>query len=415
MRASLFVAAFLVIPSAASGESLPQRWDATVNVNGVEIPFRFDLSLDGANATGSFFNGDEPMPSSSGRLSNGSLLLNWDHFAAKLEATIRDGVLDGQYTRQGSTERSVYPFHAKPYSPVQPSQDTAPSIGGVWQIPTKSPKGELAWRLIVEQSGARVSASILRVDGDTGALTGTYRDGKFVLSHFSGLRPALLEITLQKDGTLDILQNGKNKLTAIRWDKARAQGLPEPTDPTKHTTVKDPGESFHYSFPDLDGHLVTNNDARFRGKVVLVNITGSWCPNCHDEAPFLVELYRKYHKQGLEIVALSFEEADQLKNPTRLRAFIRKYGIEYTVLLGGEPSEAKDKLTQAVNWNAWPTTFVLGRDGLVRSVHAGFASSATGELHQQAKAEFTAEVQTLLKENLNYKTFVPRALVQPIK
>jgi thiol-disulfide isomerase/thioredoxin len=207
-------------------------------------------------------------------------------------------------------------------------------------------------------------------------------------------------MTLQKDGSLDILQNGKTKLTAIRWDKARAQGLPEPTDPTKHTTVKDPGESFHYSFPDLDGHLITNNDARFRGKVVLVNIMGSWCPNCHDEAPFLVELYRKYHERGLEIVALSFEEADQLKNPTRLRAFIKKYGVEYTVLLGGEPDQAKDKLTQAVNWNAWPTTFILGRDGLVRAVHAGFPSSATGELHAQAKAEFAGEVEKLLKENL---------------
>src|SRR5258708_9332523 len=287
MSARLFVAAFLGIVSAATAESLAGRWDATVIVNGVEIPFRFELSVDGANATGTFFNGEEPMPSSSGRLSNGALLLNWDHYAAKLEESLRDGVLDGQYTRQGSTERSVYPFHAKPYSPAQPSQDTAPSIGGVWQIPTKSPKGELAWRFIVEQSGPRVSASILRVDGDTGALTGVYRDGKFVLSHFSGLRPALFEITLQKDGPLDILQNGKTRLTAIRWDKARAQGLPEPTDPTKHTTVKDPAESFRYTFPDLDGHLITNNHAPFRGKFVLVNITASLCPHSHHATPSL--------------------------------------------------------------------------------------------------------------------------------
>jgi thiol-disulfide isomerase/thioredoxin len=92
--------------------------------------------------------------------------------------------------------------------------------------------------------------------------------------------------------------------------------------------------------------------------VVLINITGSWCPNCHDEAPFLAELDRKYRAQGLEIVALSFEEAEQLPNPRRLRAFIKKYGLDYTVLLAGETGEAKDKLTQAVNWNAWPTTFL---------------------------------------------------------
>jgi thiol-disulfide isomerase/thioredoxin len=133
---------------------------------------------------------------------------------------------------------------------------------------------------------------------------------------------------------------------------------------------------------------------------VLLNIMGSWCPNCHDEAPFLVSLYRKYHGQGLEIVALSFEEADQLKDPARLRAFIQRYGIDYIVLVGGVPDEAKDKLAQAVNWNAWPTTFFLGRDGLVRNVHAGFPSSGSGELFQKAKEEFAAQVEQLLHENL---------------
>jgi thiol-disulfide isomerase/thioredoxin len=163
--------------------------------------------------------------------------------------------------------------------------------------------------------------------------------------------------------------------------------------------VKDPEQAFAFRFPDLSGKTVANTDARFRGKVLLVNITGSWCPNCHDEAPFLAELDRKYRAQGLEIVALSFEEGDQLKDPARLRAFIKKYRIEYTVLLGGEPSEATDKLTQAVNWNAWPTTFFIGRDGLVRGVHAGFPGASTGELHVQAKEEFVRNVERLLAEN----------------
>ena len=73
--------------------------------------------------------------------------------------------------------------------------------------------------------------------------------------------------------------------------------------------MKDPTEPFRFSFPDLSGKIVSNTDDRFRGKVVIVSISGSWCPNCHDEAPFLVELYRKYHGQGLEVVSLSFEEA----------------------------------------------------------------------------------------------------------
>ena len=113
-------------------------------------------------------------------------------------------------------------------------------------------------------------------------------------------------------------------------------------------------------------------------------------------ASFLAELCRKYRDQGLEIVALSFEEAEQLKDPKRLRAFIRKYGIEYTVLLGGEPGEAKDKLAQAEKWNAWPTTFFIDREGLVRSVHAGFPGSASGELYVEAKKEFVSNVERLL-------------------
>jgi len=181
--------------------------------------------------------------------------------------------------------------------------------------------------------------------------------------------------------------------------EARAKGLAEPTDPAHHPSGKNDAEPFHFNFPDLAGKMVADNDPRFRGKVVLINITGSWCPNCHDEAPFLAELYKKYRAQGLEIVALSFEEPDQLKDPTRLRAFIKRYGIEYTVLLGGETDSAKEKLTQAQNWDAWPTTFFVARDGRVRSVHAGFPSKASGELYTKAKEEFTAQVEKMLAEN----------------
>jgi thiol-disulfide isomerase/thioredoxin len=274
-----------------------------------------------------------------------------------------------------------------------------PSIAGLWNVQVKSSKGEAAWQLIVRQSGAEASAAILRVDGDTGTLTGSYRDGKFVLSHFSGARPLVVELTPAADGTLSMVQNRDNPLVAVRMEQARAKGLPEPSDPSRFTSVKDPTEPLHFSFPDLTGRIVSNTDPKFRGKVVVVSISGSWCPNCHDEAPFLGELYRKYRAQGLEIVSLSFEEAEQLKNPVRLRAFIKKYGIEYTVLVPGEPKELTDKLPQGVNLSSFPTTFFLGRDGRVRSVHAGFPGAASGEFHAQAKAESIAIVERLLRES----------------
>ena len=385
--------------SAAAQErpSLAGRWDATVIVNDLEIPFPFEIGEDGRSVTGSFFNGELAITSTDGTFENGMLELAFAQYASKIEATYANGRLEGQYVR-GSRRR--YPFRARPAAErtVAATSD-APSIAGVWIIPTESSKGEKAWRFIVRQTGAEVSGGILRVDGDTGTLTGSYRDGTFVMSHFSGARPLLLEVTLEEDGSLRLLQNRQRELVAVRADSARARELDAPTDPSRHTSVTDPTEPFRFSFPDLDGQIVTNEDPRFVGKVLLVSITGSWCPNCHDEAPFLSNLYKTYRDKGLEIVALSFEEEEQLANPTRLRAFIEKYDLGYTFLLAGVPDQLSEKVPQAVNLNAIPTTFMLGRDGRVRAVHAGFPSPASGIFYTEVQHEITAQIEQLLAES----------------
>jgi thiol-disulfide isomerase/thioredoxin len=395
----------LVAPSSARAQSPAGLWDATVVVNiqngdSIEVPFRFEIACGGVSCAaprGSFFNGDDKVTSTSGRFADGMLALSFDEYGTKLEATVSNGGLDGQYGR--GTRGAPYPFHAKRFRPIEAGDKNIPSIAGLWNVQVKSSKGESAWQLIVRQSGAEVSAAILRVDGDTGTLTGSYHDGRFVLSHFSGARPLRVDLTPSADGTLALVQNKDNPLTALRADQALAKGLPQPTDPSRFTSVKDPTEPLHFSFPDLDGRTVSNTDPRFRGKVVLVNISGSWCPNCHDEAPFLVELYKKYRARGLEIVGLSFEEEAQLKNPVRLRAFMKRYGIGYTVLLPGEPKDLNEKLPQGVNLNSFPTTFFLGRDGKVRSAHAGFPGKASGKFHNEARDEITALVERLLAES----------------
>jgi len=393
----VLVTALVALPSGAGAQSLTGLWDATVIVNpGVEIPFRFELAGSGAAVKGSFFNGDEKVTSTTGRLENGALVLSFDEYGTRLEATVKDGRLEGQYTR--GTRGAPYPFQAKRFVPAPSGDQKIPPIAGLWNVQVKSSKGEDAWQLIVRQAGAEASASILRIDGDTGMLTGTYHDGKFVLSHFSGARPLRLELTPGPDGTLSVVQNKDNPLTATRAEIAKAKGLPQPSDPSRFTSVKDPTEPFRFSFPDLSGKIVSNTDPRFQGKVVIVSIGGSWCPNCHDEAPFFTELYKKYHAKGLEIVMLSFEEEAQQKDPVRVRAFIKRYGIDYTVLIPGEPKELNEKVPQGVNLNAYPTSFYLGRDGRVRSAHAGFPGKATGKFHTDAKEEITALVERLLAE-----------------
>jgi len=395
---AVIVAVIGFAPSAAA-QPINGLWDAAVLVNNgaLEIPFRFELSGSGSNVKGFFFNGDDKTASTSGSFANGKLSLSFDELGTKLDATLKDGRLEGEYSR--GTRGAPYPFTAKRYTPAAAGATNIPSIAGLWNVQVgKSSKGEAAWQLIVRQSGAEVSAVILRIDGDTGTLTGSYRDGKFALSHFSGARPLRLELTPSTDGTLAVVQNTDKPLTALRAEQATAKGLPQPSDPSRFTSVKDPTEPFRFNFPDLEGRMVSNTDPRFQGKVVIVAIGGSWCPNCHDETPFLVELYKKYKKQGLEIVELSFEEEAQIKNPVRVKAFNKRYGVEYTVLIPGEPKELNDKVPQGLNLNSFPTTFFLGRDGKVRSAHAGFAGKASGKFHTEMKEDITALVERLLAE-----------------
>jgi thiol-disulfide isomerase/thioredoxin len=397
-RLFVLAAGSLLLATSAMAQPPTGLWDATVTVNNIVIPCRFELSGAAPNLTGAFFNGDDRVPSTIGRFENGTLVLSFDQYASRLEASWKDGALDGKYTRG----KSSYQFHATRAASSAPAaaQENVPSIDGQWEFAATSAKGESAWRFVARQSGAQVSAAILRVDGDTGALQGTYRNGKFVLSHFDGARPLLLEVTLAADGTLELVQNGKQKYTAVRTAEARAKNVPLPTDPTTHTSVKDAAEPFHFSFPDLSGKMVADTDARFHDKVVIVTIGGSWCPNCHDEAPYLEALYKKYRDRGLEVVGLFFEEADQLKDPARVKAFIRQYGIEFPILLAGETSELHDKVPQGVNLDCWPTTFFLGRDGRVRAVHAGFAAPASGVYHDDLEKDVTALLDRLLGENI---------------
>jgi len=393
------LALMLALPALHAQQPAPPLaglWDAAVVVNGLEVPFRFEIAGDGASISGSFFNGGEKVTSTSGKLESGLLTLNFDHYATALEARLVNDRLAGVYHRAVG----FYPFYAKRFTPPAAFPNEVPQIDGLWTIGNvNSNKGESAWRFIVRQSGAEVTAAILRVDGDTGALAGTFRNGKFVVSHFSGARPLLLELTPQPDGSLEIVRNRTEKMIAVKEIDAKLKGVPEPTDPSRHSSVKNPTEPFTFAFPDLTGKILASTDERFRNKVVIVSISGSWCPNCHDEAPFLAELYRKYRAKGLEVVALSFEEeAQKAKGYPRLLAFNKRYAVEYPVLLAGDQADLQEKVPQIHNLNSFPTTIFLGRDGLVRGVHAGFAGAVSGVFHDNAKEEITATVERLLAE-----------------
>jgi thiol-disulfide isomerase/thioredoxin len=400
---------------AASSENLDGRWAATLaGRNGAVIPFRLDISGSGGNLVGTLHNGAADIETTtSASIENGVVKLNFEHYLTTIEATVKNGELDGKLIviRRSSINITpgriaepptdlLTPFHARRYvAPNAEALAKVPNIEGVWEMPHDSPKGEKSWRLIVQQDGADIEATVLRVDGDTGGLTGSWQDGKFVASHFDGSRPGLIEITPRQGGTLgvDLKAEPRNEvLTAYRPEVARAKGLPEPANYLTHTTVRNPDEVFTYSFRDVDGKIESNTDPKFKGKVVLAIVTGTWCPNCHDEAKYLVQLYNQYHDKGLEIVALDFEEADQAESLTRVKAFIKQYQVPYTYLIAGTPDEMWDKVPQAVNLNTWPATLFIGRDGKVKATYSGFASAASGVYGKELKDDFTSIIDHLL-------------------
>ena len=394
-RRSLVLLGSLLLTAACGvrTESAPftGAWAGRLTLDNAEVPFRLEVTEQQGTLTSHLFDGDRKVPSAPATRDGDRVSFAYPSQGGTLTARMVDGQLEGQYVRGSRT----YGFRAqRPRTPAVVQQ--VPSIDGLYIIPTTSKKGEVAWRFVVRQQGPEVSAAILRVDGDTGAVTGRYDGQRFVLSHFSGSRPLLLEVTPNPDGSLTLLQNRDKTLTAL---KSTAANLPEPTDSAQHTIIRDATEPVSFRFPDLQGRMVGHTDARFRGKVVILSVTGSWCPNCHDEAPFLSELYKAYRDRGLEVVALSFEEEAQLKDPARLRAFVQQYDIQYPVLLAGLPDAAPAALPQVEHLDSFPTTLFLGRDGRLRATHAGFPSPASGDFYTRAREEITATVERLLLED----------------
>jgi thiol-disulfide isomerase/thioredoxin len=425
----LSTASFACAHADKGAQALDGRWSASLSRDGAVIPFRLDISGVGPTLKGTLYDGFEPYEgTTSASYQDGKLVLNIEHYLTTITASLQDGKLVGTVVSQSRAQATEYAFAATRYTPPHSAPRDIPSIAGSWELPlpTATSKGEKAFRFIVKQQGAEAAASILRVDGDTGAYSGSYQDGKWILSHFDGSRPGVIVVSKNDDGTLKVLQHAErperpasseasesakpygesavadgryaDTLIAYRSDAARAKNLPEPEDYEKHTTVRDANEKFTFNFRDVNGSWVSNDDPRFKGKVVLAVVTGTWCPNCHDEAQYLVELDKKYHDRGLAIVALDFEEPEQQGSLARERAFVTQYGVKYTYLIAGAPAEMWEKVPQAVNLNTWPATIFVGRDGLVKGIHSGFASPASGEFHQQLKQEFTARIERLLAE-----------------
>jgi len=394
----------LCLCSATGAAATPQlagRWDAVVVVNTVEVPFRFEIAQNDGDVAGFFFEGSRKIASTSGRFEKGALTLEYDFLNTVLEARVEGDQLRGTYRNKRLNARPI-DFRARRFAQVASVTRRGPRVGGEWvmyRTAQDASKLDVSWRLNLQESDGEVSGAILKTSGDSGTLVGRWQDGRLTMSHFAGDRPLVFEAELNADGTLNITLDQKFTYRAARRARLRATGIPEPPDLSRFTGVRNQSEPFHFSGSDLDGNTVSDADARFRGRVVVVTIGGTWCPNCRDEAPHLIDLYKDFHARGLEVVGLFFEnDAEPGVVRPRILSFTAKYQVPFPVLVSGTTNEVPAKLPQLVNFSVFPTTIVLGRDGHVRSVHAGFASAATGEAHSRLMRDQRVLVEQLLAE-----------------
>jgi thiol-disulfide isomerase/thioredoxin len=390
MRFVLFL-----LPLLAYGENLTGLWDATVITDGVHVPFRMKLSQKGTTAQGTLYDGRIEYKSDAGNYERGKLHLHWNITNADLDVTFDGKELKGKYvTRRSHTKLLTKEVVAMRAAPTMENAKAA-SVAGRWTIKSNDNDPKKVWSITIQQRGTDIAGAIERLDGDSGTLSGTITDRKLVMSHFSGIRPAVLTGEVMPDGVMKLLFNETQEMTGLRADTAIASGV-KPIDPTQYTKVKNPNEPFAFSFRDVEGKLVSNTDAQYKGKVVLVNITGSWCPNCNDDAPVLDALYKKYKTQGLEIVGLSFESGDIDYDRDRVKAFVARNKVTYPILIAGTVDNIATQLPFVENFAGYPTTFFLDRSGKVKLIHDGFSGPGTGVEYERLKAEIDSEVRKLL-------------------
>jgi thiol-disulfide isomerase/thioredoxin len=325
-----------------------------------------------------------------------SIVFEMADYAAAIRARLAGDSLTGFYRNVGNRGPRTIPFRAT--RGAWPVARPAPALVGTWDA-TLNPLERPSPRVIELRTTERgLEGTIISNSGDYGLFWGGAAADSFAMAHFDGSYVYLLTGRVAGDTLRGVFHAGLR--TQTPFVAVRSTGRPHLTPPTEVVRADTSGP-FTFAFPSVDGGMVTSDDPRFRGKVVIVDIIGTWCPTCHDAAPALVDLYRRYHARGLEIVGLAYEvTGDTAADGALVRRYRDKFGITFPLLLAGvndsdSPNETQPQLAGPI---AFPTTIFLDRTGRVRKVHAGFYGPATGAAHEALVRDFDATVEALLAE-----------------
>jgi len=379
-------------------------WQGTIQSRAGTVTFQIEVTKQaGGTLQATLINATDRQPFNSAEWNNGTLTLRMNYYDGVLTLHTAATGMEGEYSRLTSKGMVHIPLSLAPrQQPAPGKQWTGPSLTGDWIFTWPSENGaekttRASFQQQTDMSGpdrVPVTGTIQPVSGDTGLLHGvvsTTPEGRthFHLSRFDGIHVMAIDGDFQPDGSLKGQQGGIKALedfTAVRATDAKTANPNALAETLTH--VKDPSEPFRFSGIDASGKTVTQDSPEFKGKPLIVDIFGTWCPNCHDEAPALEKLYQKYHNEGLEIVGLAYEYVDDTpRNLKQIAIYREKFGITFPLLLSGTTDEGQiaKTLPQLVGFGAFPTSIFVDREGHVRQILAGFTGPSTGEKYQEVQ------------------------------
>jgi thiol-disulfide isomerase/thioredoxin len=401
---ALFAVAFLVLGcSRQSPEPSLGSYRATLKLPGGEAPFGLQIAREGNAYVLVLFNGSERTAVRNVEIGEGGLRATFPGYENHLRADIHRNSLHGEVIliKAGGKEQ-IIPFEAKLGDAPRFSADVqAPTtnVTGRWALVLTDGEGERTDAVaIFEQEQNRVTGTVMTPTGDHRYLEGQISGDDLKLSTFAGGLAYLYHLRLVGQATLQ-----GEYWQGLTWhEEVSGQRNDDATlsqAQIKTSVARDAPLSF--TFPDSSGRNLSLNDQRFRGKVVLVTIGGTWCPNCHDEARFLVPFYREYRDKGFEVIGLMFERhGDFDKAASAVRGYERDLGIEFPLLVAGvaENNDAANKLPALSGVYGYPTAILIDKQGKIRDIHTGFSGPATGKFYDEYTTEFRKKVDALLAE-----------------
>lgn len=386
----------LLALSTLAGSGPEGSWRAVLDLAGGPLSFSVSIARNGDGLSGRLCNASSCEHFTAIRRRGDTLVLEFADYAAGITARLDGDSLTGSFQNVGRRGPRIIPFRAARGS--WPTISGPERLLGRWDAWYQGTV-EATPRVFEFRNGAEgLEGTVISNSGDYGLFWGRAAQDSFELAHFDGANVYLLAGRQAGDTLRGVFHAGLR--TQTPFVATRSTGKPHLTPPSAVTRV-DTTAPLAFTFPDLEGRPVSLADSAYRGKVVLVDIFGTWCPACHDAAPILGRFYRDYHARGFEIIGLAFEvTGDPVQDGGMVRRFREKFSIPYTLLLGGasETDVVRGLLPQLDGFTAFPTTLFLGRNGKVRRVHVGFYGPATGPQHPALVADFRREIERLLAE-----------------